>query len=154
MKRPYRSSKIPKQTRRELWKSLVAEPLNVRHYDPPTLLEFTFGEILYDPFNSNKTRITRVWKCSRRVCLMHQLNCKDDYLLAEFNRAGRMAVCSQRKSEGRMKKHHTLPSLVPHQTERPNRPIEGLLNPNGHKNVKGLPRKDRPGLLLAALPQH
>jgi hypothetical protein len=34
--------------------------LNVKHYGPPTLLEFTFGEALYDPSNSSKTRITRV----------------------------------------------------------------------------------------------
>jgi len=51
-------------------RALLRNILNVKHYGPPTLLEFTSGEVLYDPFNSNKTRMTRVWKCSRRACLM------------------------------------------------------------------------------------
>ncbi len=42
---------------------------NAKHPVSQTLLDFTLGEVLYNPFPVNKTRITRLWKCSRRVCL-------------------------------------------------------------------------------------
>jgi hypothetical protein len=40
-----------------------------RFIPPQAGLDFTLGEVLYKPFPVNKTRITRLWKCSRRVCL-------------------------------------------------------------------------------------
>ena len=42
---------------------------NAKHPVSQTLVDFTLGEVLYNPFHVNKTRITRLWKCSRRVCL-------------------------------------------------------------------------------------
>ena len=52
--------KTPKQTRRGHCKSLVAEPFGYQALWSTTLLDFIFGEVLYAPFHSNKTRITRV----------------------------------------------------------------------------------------------
>jgi len=33
--------------------------LNAKHHVPPTLLDFTLGDVIYDPFNVNPTRISR-----------------------------------------------------------------------------------------------
>src|SRR4030043_674336 len=44
---------------------------NAKHPVSQTLLDFTLGEVLYNPFHVKKTRITRLWKCSRRGCLCH-----------------------------------------------------------------------------------
>jgi len=41
--------------------------LNAKYHVSPTLLDFTLGEVLFDPFNLNQTRITRLWEGSRRV---------------------------------------------------------------------------------------
>jgi hypothetical protein len=43
--------------------------LNAKHSVSETLLDFNFGEVLCNPFHVNKTRITRLWKCSCRACL-------------------------------------------------------------------------------------
>jgi hypothetical protein len=69
-------SRLGGDTVRALWWSL----LSVKQYGPPTLLKFTFGEVLYDSFHCSKTRLTKVYrstclpvgrgKCSRRVSLM------------------------------------------------------------------------------------
>lgn len=53
-------------TGKGLWGNL----LSARHHVSQTLLDFTLGEFLYNPFHVNKTRMTSRWKCSRRVCLM------------------------------------------------------------------------------------
>jgi hypothetical protein len=44
--------------------------LKVKHHVPPPLLDFTLGEVLHNPFDSNQTRMTSLWKYSRRICLM------------------------------------------------------------------------------------
>ena len=51
-----------------LEKALERNLFNVRHDRRWPLLELTLGEVLDDPSDSNKTRIPRRWKCSRRVC--------------------------------------------------------------------------------------
>ena len=53
-----------------LEKALERILFNVRHDRRWPLLELTLGEVLDDPSDSNKTRIPRRWKCSRRVCPM------------------------------------------------------------------------------------
>ena len=53
-----------------LEKALERNLFNVRHDRRWPLLELTLGEVLDDPSDSNKTRIPRRWKCSRRVCPM------------------------------------------------------------------------------------
>ncbi len=55
-----------------LKKALERNLLNVEHIRPLPLLDLTLGEVLGYPFNSNKTRIPRRWKCSHRVCLLQQ----------------------------------------------------------------------------------
>jgi hypothetical protein len=51
-----------------LEKALERNIFNVKHDRPLPLLDLTLGEVLDDPSDSNKTRIPRRWKCSRRVC--------------------------------------------------------------------------------------
>jgi hypothetical protein len=46
-------------------KGLVRNLLKVKHHAPSTLLDFTLGEVLRNPSDPNKPRITRLWKCSR-----------------------------------------------------------------------------------------
>jgi hypothetical protein len=66
-----------------LEKALERNLFNVRHDRQWPLLELTLGEVLDDPSDSNKTRIPRRWKCSRRVCPM-QLRGKDRRLKIVF----------------------------------------------------------------------
>ncbi len=42
--------------------------LNAKHDRPLPLLDLILGKVLGYPSNSNKTRVPRCWKCSRRVC--------------------------------------------------------------------------------------
>jgi len=55
-----------------LEEALERNILKVEHDRPLPLLDFTLGEVLGYPFDSNKTRVPRRWKCSRRVCPMRQ----------------------------------------------------------------------------------
>jgi len=50
-------------------KALERNLLHVKHNSPLPLLDFTLVEVLDNLFNSNKTRIPRLWKCFRRVRL-------------------------------------------------------------------------------------
>ncbi len=59
-----REAKLPKALERNL--------SNVKHDRSLPLLDFILGEVLGYPSNSNKARIPRRWKCSRRVCPIQQ----------------------------------------------------------------------------------
>ena len=52
--------------------ALLRNLLNAKHHGLLPLLNFTLTEVLHDPYNSNKIRMTRLWKCFRRVCLMQR----------------------------------------------------------------------------------
>jgi hypothetical protein len=51
-----------------LEKALERNLLNVEHDRLLPMLGLTLGEVFGYPSNSNKTRISRRWKCSRWVC--------------------------------------------------------------------------------------
>jgi hypothetical protein len=55
-----------------LEKALERNLLNVKHDRPLPLLDPVLGDVLGYPSNSNKTRVPRRWKCSRRGCPMQQ----------------------------------------------------------------------------------
>ena len=69
---PNAAEKLPHQTWRGHVGAYCNTPLqrnlqNAKHHVPPAIRDFTLDEVLYDPFQVNQTRITRLWKCSRRV---------------------------------------------------------------------------------------
>jgi hypothetical protein len=55
-----------------LEKALERNLLNVKHDHPLPLLELNLSEVLGNPSNSNKIRIARRRKCSRRGCSMQR----------------------------------------------------------------------------------
>jgi hypothetical protein len=57
-----------------LGEALERNSFNAEHdrLPPAAGLDLTLGEILGYPYNSNKTRIPRRWKCSRWVCPMER----------------------------------------------------------------------------------
>jgi len=46
--------------------------LKANYHGPLPLLDFIVGQVVDEPSSSNKTRVPRLWKCSRRVRLIQQ----------------------------------------------------------------------------------
>jgi len=95
-----------------LEKALERNLLSVEHDRPLILPVLTLGQVLGYPFDSNRTRNPRRWKCSRWVCpMLHEVN-EDRVFSGSLSESSRPVnvLWGQPKDSGRDKKSTVLGS--------------------------------------------